>query len=36
MAGIETFVILAVASFYLPIMPCGKWTDQFMPDSIFL
>ena len=33
-SGIETFIILAVASFYLAIMPWCKGTDQLMSDSM--
>ena len=33
-SGIKTFIILAVASFYLAIMPWRKRTDQLMSDCM--
>lgn len=35
MSGIETLIVLAVASFHFAIVPWSKWAYEFMPDAMF-
>ena len=34
MGCVETLIILSVAAFHFPVMPWGKWTDDFVADPV--